>query len=109
MASYHWPADALHACTLEGVKVVGVIDLDNEAGQASELPRPELYGNLCREPRLEVASVEVARGFLAMVAADGGRVLCQRPLLVGIVLVVIALVLRQALAAVCPYRPVLGS
>ena len=74
---------SLQSNGLEGVEPVPVIDLQDEAGQSLELPRPALHGDGWRKPCLEVSSTEMARGSLTFVTDDGLRLIVQRPLLRG--------------------------
>ena len=73
----HGDSHVVHSHTLEGVEPVCVVYLYNQPRQTSEFPRPEPHRNLCSKPGFKVTPMIMAGGFLAMVAADGGCILCE--------------------------------
>ena len=63
----------LYGNGLEDIKTIDIVNLQDKARQASELPRPATDGDVRRKPGDVVTTAPAAGGFLAWMAEDGLR------------------------------------
>ena len=66
---------------LETIDARRVLQLQNKAGQTTELPRAGFHGDVGREPRHESTAPPVARGLLAAMTENSLRFRAHFPLL----------------------------